>query len=233
MKKCNQMKRALNFTLIELLVVIAIIAILAAILLPVLNSARERGRAIDCISMYKQLYHALNGYSEDNNEYIIKHQLKTDASAYIDYWGGYLGYLGYVAPSGTNSATNFNKVAKTYFVCSTATGLGTSGGYYSGYQVSYGKAINKCIATDPHKASKKLFVDHGKKINPGKLPYVGEAKYWYTNDDANDGRKFWTFIHSGKSNFLFLDGHAAPVSKERANATNSNDWYYGTGKGLE
>ena len=36
-----------------------------------------------------------------------------------------------------------------------------------------------------------------------------------------------------KDNFLFLDGHAAPVSKERANATNSNDWYYGTGKGLE
>ena len=166
MKKCNQMKRALNFTLIELLVVIAMIAILAAILLPALNSARERGRAIDCISMYKQLYHALNGYSEDNNEYIIKHQLKTDASAYIDYWGGYLGYLGYVAPSGTNSATNFNKVAKTYFVCSTATGLGTSGGYYSGYQVSYGKAINKCIATDPHKASKNFLLITAKKSIP-------------------------------------------------------------------
>lgn len=65
------MKRRSGFTLIELLVVIAIIAILAAILFPVFAQAREKARAITCVSNMKQLALGNLQYAEDNDEYNV------------------------------------------------------------------------------------------------------------------------------------------------------------------
>jgi prepilin-type N-terminal cleavage/methylation domain-containing protein/prepilin-type processing-associated H-X9-DG protein len=64
----THLRRRLGFTLIELLVVIAIIAILAAILFPVFAQAREKARAVSCLSNTKQLNTGILMYIQDYDE---------------------------------------------------------------------------------------------------------------------------------------------------------------------
>ena len=70
-KRYRQMQLRDGFTLIELLIVIAIIAILAAILLPVLTRAREQGEATQCLNNARQLMIAWLLYNGDNNDNFV------------------------------------------------------------------------------------------------------------------------------------------------------------------
>lgn len=64
-------RRASAFTLVELLVVIGIIALLVAILLPVLGKAREQANTVKCLSNMKQLVTAAQMYASENKGYIL------------------------------------------------------------------------------------------------------------------------------------------------------------------
>lgn len=75
MKTANLRNRG-GFTLIELLVVIAIIAILASMLLPALNKARERAKAVQCLGNIKQITAACLVYADDYKGTLTAAQLR-------------------------------------------------------------------------------------------------------------------------------------------------------------
>ena len=198
------MNKKFRFTLIELLVVIAIIAILAAILLPSLQQARERGRSTSCGNKFIQMGKAMQMYFDDNDGLIPRYQLKVGSTIYKHIMstkedvGNIAPYLGCVG-EGVNIGYINDKGLYSQFVCPSVTPPAYGSGLCT---ITYNKQFSdnnpvKRVTRLKRSSRTMMFMD-----------VYNEAQMYYNSSiDAEKYNKF--FRHNKTTIAVFADGHIA------------------------
>ena len=231
--KSNAAVRKKQFTLIELLVVIAIIAILAGMLLPALNKARAKARAIACVNNQKTCGLQIQMYADSHNDFLppVRYEAKNwvwytyveaSGDTAFNSWPGYgtpeeyQKMSTYRCPAAPLGSVTTGKPAapafETFGMNSTITGL-WKGNDYKNKTGCWGMNFIKITKLGGISAS----VDWHPVGGPANVIVLGdtastdEGKY-----DATNSEQFFLFgtnhhrlklRHDGRVNILLGDGH--------------------------
>lgn len=220
-----EMRTSASFTLIELLIVISVIAILAGMLLPALNRAKESARKIECLNNLKQIYLASSNYIDSQKEYIVP-------ALYGSIWGilldktdswGKQTYLQQPNVTGTISRYTLKIMA-----CPSEKRPAFSEYLYHYLSVatSYHYGINAfhspIMAVAPYDKFQKIKqVDHPSQVfhfmdgiyERNARPYVERGRW-----DKTDAAGILDIIsmgarHNGTANVAYFDGHAGSINQ--------------------
>ena len=246
--------RRKNFSLIELLVVIAMIAILAGMLLPALNSAREKGRSSSCLSNLKQIAQANLMYAGDYDDYSVPYKVTASnrPNQPGDYWlavfdgntydmtespllGSYYGNAENVMVCPTSRHEGIVELSAT----SDGGGYGYNGWWFGRYASTSVGPYSFKMSRYRKTSSSIIFGDCAQQGRSG--TYQPQTPLMYCKRQPSEdvsygsGNRSGTshFRHGSRTNVAWADGHATsePIGQlnETANGRAYKIGFVGTG----
>ena len=213
-----KLRKSLNFTLMELLIVVAVIAILAGMLLPALQKAKEQGMRARCTSNVKQIGFAISSYSNDFDDHTMPAQPKYDNA---HTWVQGLIIWGYLEKGNFNGEVGNNFRAKAMkpagvFSCPSATGNYAEdvASYNTPTTTHYGLGflIGSWSYPTPNASSAKKLSQYlgyySRVMMLGEKKWGPNNAYNVTVSAGSSGHILDGMIrHQGYGNFVFFDGH--------------------------
>ncbi len=211
------MKRKQYFSLIELLVTIAVIAILAGLLLPALNSAREKASEISCKNNLKTMGVAGIGYAADNDDWMVPCHTKLYTETYLYQYLWVTLLIPYGAPFSAD------RTAATVHDCPSDNRRDTGSDY--GINIW----VDGWYSPEHPQSWKHMLRRYSQFSNGSRLPFIGEnGGLWNNKYQKNTQFAFvhggidnrvldinqtdeWTIQRAltlrGRANILFIDSH--------------------------